>query len=134
MDIKGVIADHMGHFSAYDIPNVLFVLVASLFFGFVTARWGARASLDRSKRAAMWATTASLATALVRSQLPLATLVLAAAVLVGRQPEERSESTLLTMLVIGIGCGSGASVIVGAALVLFIPIMRWTTGAAKQAG
>lgn len=134
MDIKGVIADHMGHFSAYDIPNVLFVLVASLFFGFVTARWGARASLDRSKRAAMWATTSSLATALVRSQLPLATLVLAAAVLVGRQPEERSESTLLTMLVIGIGCGSGASVIVGAALVLFIPIMRWTTGAAKQAG
>lgn len=132
MDLKGAIADHMGHFSVYDIPNVLFVLIASLVFGYVTARWGAGQEGAQVRQSALWASTAAMAAALVRSQLPLATLVLAAAVLVGRRSGEEGDSTLLTMLLIGIGCGSGASVIVGIALVVFIPIMRWAHRRAKQ--
>ncbi|MBX2973551.1 MAG: hypothetical protein KF797_10640 [Flavobacteriales bacterium] len=133
MDIKGAIADHMGHFSVYDIPNLLFVLVAALVFGYLAARWGAGRQGAEARHDALWAATAALAAALVRSQLPLATLVLAAAVLVGRRGDARPDTTLLTMLLIGIGCGSGASVIVGIALVLFIPIMRWALRGEKQA-
>ncbi len=133
MDLKGAIADHMGHFSVYDIPNLLFVLVAALVFGYLAASWGARQQGGEARYSALWAATASLAAALVRSQLPLATLVLAAAVLVGRRGDAKPDTTLLTMLLIGIGCGSGASVIVGIALVLFIPIMRWALPRAKQA-
>jgi hypothetical protein len=73
----------------------------------------------------LWAALAALAAALVRSQLPLATLVLAAAVLVGKRGGSHADSALLTMLLIGIGCGSGAAVIVGILLLLFVPIMRW---------
>lgn len=134
MDLKGAIADHMGHFSVYDIPNVLFVLVASLVFGFMAARWGERASTAQARQRAYWSTTAALATALVRSQLPLAVLVLAAAVLVGRRTGERPDGSLFPMMVIGIGCGAGASVIVAAALVVFIPIARWTASGNQHAG
>jgi len=35
-------------------------------------------------------------------------------------------------LLIGIGCGSGAAVIVGILLVLFIPIMRWARSGPNQ--
>ncbi len=132
MDLKGAIADHMGPFSIYDIPNLLFTLVAALVFGYVTARWGARMEADAARRASLWSCTAALAAGLVRSQLPLATLVLAAAVLVGRRSDMRPDASLLTMLLIGIGCGSGAAVIVGVTLVLFIPIMRWTLRSAKE--
>lgn len=126
MDLKGIIADHMGHFSVYDVPNLLVVLVAALVFGFITARLGARLQGDEARKAALWASLGALAAALVRSQLPLAVLVLAAAVLVGKREGAGAGTTQLTMLLIGIGCGSGAAVIVGLALLAFIPILRWT--------
>lgn len=132
MDLKGAIADHMGHFSVYDIPNVLFMILAALVFGYITARWGARQRGSEARGNGLWAATASLAAAIVRSQLPLATLVLAAAVLVGRRGDAKADTTLITMLLIGIGCGSGASVIVGIILVFFIPIMRWSQPKDKQ--
>lgn len=133
MDLKGMIADHMGHFSVYDIPNVLFVLVAAMVFGYLAARWGCRAAAPEARGLAAWASVAALAAALVRSQLPLAALVLAAAVLVGKRERKDAELPLITMLLIGIGCGSGASVVVAAALIIHIPIMRWALGGVKQA-
>ena len=45
MDVKGAIADHMGHFSATDIPNVLFMVIMAVAFGYATARLGARVFL-----------------------------------------------------------------------------------------
>lgn len=125
MDLKGIIADHMGHFSVYDIPNLLLVLVAALVFGYITARWGARATPNEARHMALWASIGALAAGLVRSQLPLAALVLGAAVLVGRRERKSADTTMFSMLLIGIGCGSGATVIVALALVIFIPIMRW---------
>jgi hypothetical protein len=126
MDIKGLIADHMGHFSLYDIPNVLFVLVMATLLGYVLARWGAGESASAARRAAFWACVAALATALVRSQLPIAALVLAAAFLIGKREDAPANNVLhFSVLVIGIGCGSGATVIVVLAFVPFILLMRW---------
>ena len=133
MDLKGVIADHMGHFSARDLPNVVFMLVAALVLGYLTSFLGARRGAAQARGMALWSTLAALAAALVRSQLPLATLVLAAAVLVGKREEKASTPELLTMLLIGIGCGSGASVVVGVLLVVFIPIMRWAGKGSTEA-
>ncbi len=133
MDIKGAIADHMGHFSVYDIPGVLFVLFSATFFGFAAARWGAREENGVARSVALWAGAAALATALVRSQLPIAVLVLAAAFLVGKR-EAGSGSNVLqfSALAIGIGCGSGASVIVGLAMIPFILIMRWAVAPGQR--
>ncbi len=132
MDLKGVIADHMGHFSVYDIPDLLLVLVVALVLGYITAIWGSRSSGVEARRSALWASAAALAAGLVRSQLPLATLVLAAAVLIGKRGDGRPEPDLLIMLLIGIGCGSGAAVIVACALLVFIPIMRWALAGTQR--
>ena len=133
MDLKGVIADHMGHFSVYDIPNLFLVLVGSVVLGYITAIWGARSTAQDARRSALWAAAGALAAGLVRSQLPLATLVLAAAVLVGKRDDGNSGLDRVIMLLIGIGCGSGATVIVGIALIVFIPIMRWALKAPDRA-
>ena len=126
MDLKGFVADQLGHFSLYDIPEVLFVLLASMFFGYVLTVFGAREGGREAKRMAFWAAAAALATALVRSQLPLAVLMLAAAVLVGKRSNGSKDDTLFfSLLAIGIGCGSGATVVVGLALVPYLLIMRW---------
>lgn len=126
MDLKGFIADQLGHFSLYDIPEVLFVLLASMLFGYVLTVFGAREVGPETKRMALWSAAAALATALVRSQLPLAVLVLAAAVLVGKRTSGAKDDTLFfSLLAIGIGCGSGATVVVGLALIPYVLIMRW---------
>lgn len=126
MDLKGVIADQLGHFSPYDIPEVLFVLLASALFGFVAAVLGARERGEVARRMALWAAAAALATAFVRSQLPIAVLMLAAAVLVGKRGSPvRDDGLFFSVLAIGVGCGSGATVVVGMAMIPFLFIMRW---------
>lgn len=126
MDLKGLVADHLGHFSVYDIPSVLFVLVAATLLGFVAARWGAGKSSTEARGLAFWATAAALATAIVRSQLPIAALVLAAAVLVGKRSEGPGrEAIFFSVIVVGIGCGSGATVVVALAMVPYLLLMRW---------
>ena len=42
MDITGFLADHMGHFSLYDIPNLLFAVLLATLLGYVLARAGGR--------------------------------------------------------------------------------------------
>ncbi|MBL7950699.1 MAG: hypothetical protein JNM62_03165 [Flavobacteriales bacterium] len=128
MDIKGLVADHMGHFSVYDIPNVLFVVVVSACLAFVLARWGARQDASTARRTALWGATTALAAALVRSQLPLAVLMLAVAVLGGRGTTAERDPVLLGAMVIGVGCGSGASVIVLLALIPYLLLTRWGLG------
>lgn len=126
MDIKALVADHMGHFSVYDIPGLLFALIAAACLGFVIARWGARHTVESARRVALWCMVAALAAALVRSQLPVAALMLAAAVIIGkRSGPSNDDPVLLGALVAGVGCGSGASLIVAVAMIPFIPLMRW---------
>jgi hypothetical protein len=128
MDIKGLIADHMGHFSVYDVPNVLIVVVAAACLALVLARWGAGQEGRTARTTALWGAAAALATAFVRSQLPVAVLVLAAAVLAGRGNGADRDPIMLSALVIGIGCGSGATIIVMVALVPYLLLARWALG------
>ncbi len=125
MDLKGLVADQLGHFSIYDIPEVLFVLVVAALAGYFLARWGARERGQVLKQMAFWAAAAALAAVFVRSQLPMAALMLAAAVLVGKRNEAGGEVLFFSTLVVGIGCGSGATVVVLIALIPYVLLMRW---------
>ncbi|HQW06373.1 MAG: hypothetical protein IPH05_06545 [Flavobacteriales bacterium] len=126
MDIKGVIADQMGHFSVVDLPGVLFVVLFSTGLTYVMARFGIREEGPVARRTALWGAIGALSAALVRSQLPVAVLFLAAAILVGRQERAGQETiTLVSALAIGIGCGTGASVVVALVLIPYLFILRW---------
>ncbi len=128
MDIKGMVADHMGHFSIYDIPRVLLAVVVAACLGMVLGHFGAKRDASATKVLALWSATAALATAIVRSQLPIAILVLAAVILIGRRSEADRDPILLAAVVIGIGCGSGASIIMVIALVPYLLLVRWALG------
>lgn len=133
MDIRGLIADNMGHFSRYDIPNVVLILCMSVLLGFLVARSGARSNGAAAKGYALWCGAAALATALVRSQLPIALLVLAAAVLVGRRETPNGEGVVFfIILAMGVGCGSGATVIVALVAIPVVLLMRWALAPAKE--
>lgn len=132
MDVKGLVADNMGHFSVYDIPGVVLVVLAATVLGYLAARIGGGERGEAARRLALWAATAALATAFVRSQLPIAAVMLAMAVLAGKRGAGHPDITFVTMLIIGVGCGSGASVIVVLALIPFVLLMRW--GMRPEAG
>ncbi len=102
------------------------ILCVSALLGYLVARWGARCDDASARGHAIWCGAAALATALVRSQLPIAVLLLAVAVLVGRRegPNGHGPGFFIT-LALGVGCGSGASVIVALAAVPTVLLMRW---------
>lgn len=134
MDIRGLIADNMGHFSARDVPNVVFVLCMAVLLGFLVARFGARSSGASARRYAMWCGAAALATALVRSQLPIAVLVLAAAALVGRREGPGGDGVVFFItLTLGVGCGSGAAVVVTLVAIPAVVLMRWALARSSDA-
>ena len=133
MDIKGLVADQLGHFSVYDLPEVLFIILVSALLGYTLARWGGRETGTTLKQMAFWAAAAALAAVFVRSQLPMAALMLAAAVLAGKRGAGSSNDALFfSVLVVGIGCGSGATLVVLIALIPYLFLMRWAFGPASR--
>ena len=129
MDVKGFVVDQLGHFSVYDLPEVLFVIVVAALLGYTLARFGARQTGTVLKQMAFWAAAAALAAVFVRSQLPMAALMLAAAVLAGKRSYEMGNDALFfSVLVVGIGCGSGATVVVVLAMIPYLFLMRWAFG------
>lgn len=133
MDIKGLVADQLGHFSVYDLPEVLFVIIVSALLGYILTRWGGRETGTTLKQMAFWAAAAALAAVFVRSQLPMAALMLAAAVLAGKRGAGSSNDALFfSVLVVGIGCGSGATLVVLIALIPYLFLMRWAFGPASR--
>jgi hypothetical protein len=42
MDLKGFAADHMGHFTLYDVPNMLVALLLSALLAYLLAALGMR--------------------------------------------------------------------------------------------
>lgn len=123
-----MVADHMGHFSIYDIPRVLLTVAVAACLGMVLARFGAKRDAQTTRMFALWSATAALATAFVRSQLPIAVLVLAAMILVGRRSDGDRDPIFLASLIIGIGCGSGATIIMVIALIPYLILVRWAMG------
>jgi hypothetical protein len=134
MDLKGFVADHMGHFTLYDVPNAAFAMLVAALMGLVMGRVGLRSGAFAARSTALWAGLMTLAIVFVRAQLPLAVALVALVLLVRPQVTGPSERLPLVLAVlIGLGCGSGATLIVAA---LFLPVLllvRWATASDHRA-
>lgn len=134
MDLKGFAADHMGHFTLYDVPNAAFALLVAALLGFIMGSVGLRQAASGARSAALWSVLAALAVVFVRAQLPLAVALVALTLLVRPHMTERSERLpLVASVVIGLGCGSGATLIVGALFLPMLLVARWATASDPRA-
>ena len=132
MDVMGFISDHMGHFSLYDIPNVLFMVLLAAFLGYLLGWFGGRVQGSEARSMALWAATTALAAAFVRAQLPLAVVLLAIVLLVkGQGATNRERLLLFGAMVVGLGCGSGAGLIMLIASIPYILLVRWAFPAGR---
>jgi len=130
MDVLGFVMDHMGTFSPYDIPNLLFAMLVASLLGYLLARVGAGLTGSDARALVLWAAAAALAAGLVRAQLPLAVALLALMVLVkGNEGPRQDRVLVFCALVLGLGCGSGATLVMLAVAVPFILVVRWAFGA-----
>ena len=128
MDLKGFAADHMGHFTLYDVPNMLVALLLSALLAYLLAALGMRTAAPQARHLALWAAVAALGVGFVRAQFPLAVSLLALVLLLRSQEVPASERlSLFGALVIGLGCGSGASLIVVAVFLPVLMLARWAT-------
>lgn len=126
MDALGFVMDHMGHFAPIDIANLLFAMLIAALLGYLWSRFGPGQAVQQAKESALWAALTALATGLVRAQLPLAVALLAIIMLVrGRESNGADRLAQFGALVIGLGCGSGASLVVIAIAIPFILVARW---------
>lgn len=130
MDAIGFVMDHLGHFAPLDIVNLLFAVLVATLLGYLLARLGGRRSPAQAKELALWAAISALGTGLVRAQLPLAVALLALVLLAkGREGGRAGQVLLFGALVIGLGCGSGASLVMLVVALPFILVIRWAFGA-----
>ncbi len=128
MDLKGIVADHMGHFTLYDVPNMLVAMLISALLAYYFSTLGMRSAGSHARQLALWAAVAALGVGFVRAQFPLAVALLALVLLLRAQDMPSSERLpLFGALVIGMGCGSGASLIVVAVFLPFVLLARWAT-------
>ncbi|MBL7983265.1 MAG: hypothetical protein JNL52_15795 [Flavobacteriales bacterium] len=128
MDLKGILADHMGHFTLYNVPNMLVALLLSAVLAYYFNTLGMRSTAVQARQMALWAAVTALGVGFVRAQFPLAVALLALILLLRAPDMPASERLpLFGALVIGMGCGSGASLIVVALFVPFVLLARWAT-------
>ena len=126
MDLKGSLADHIGHFSPYDIPGLIFMVLAAALITWLVAVLGARMRGTGPRLLALWSASAALGVAFVKMQLPLAIALVAISVLVRPTLNGTRDRVLVFgSLVIGLGCGSGASLIMAIAAVPYLLLVRW---------
>ena len=114
MDIRGIIADQLGHFSLEDVPSLLVAVLLAMLLGLFVPAALRPPGAPTGRESAITAGLVALAAALVRSSLPVALVLVAALLLVGRSPREedfRAWACRLAAVVIGVGCGSGAALI-----------------------
>lgn len=126
MDALGFVMDNLGHFAPLDIANLLFAVLAATLLGYLLGRFGGRLPASSARELALWAAGAALGTGLVRTQLPLAVVLLALVILSRGQLGAKGDRALtFCALAFGMGCGSGASLIVLAVGLPFIVVVRW---------
>lgn len=128
MDIKGFIVDQVGHFAVQDILNVAFSVVVASMLTLLLARFGGGVKGKEARQLLLWSATSALGVGFVKAQLPLALALVAIAILVGA-PREEGGSRLLTAgaLVIGLGCGSGASLVTIILALPYVLLVRWAS-------
>jgi hypothetical protein len=118
----------MGHFTLYDVPNMLVAMLVSALLAYYFTTWGVRFAGSHARQLALWAAVAALGVGFVRAQFPLAVALLALVLLLRAQEMPSAERLpLFAALVIGMGCGSGASLIVVAVFLPFVLLARWAT-------
>jgi hypothetical protein len=128
MDLKGLMADQMGHFTPVDIWGVLLGMVLAALLCFVLGLVVRVPEAPDRKALALLSSVVALAVALVRASVPLSIALVAVALLFRPElPGEgwRARLPLLSAVVIGFGCGSSAGVIVLVAFVPLVLLMRW---------
>ncbi len=127
MDWKGLIADHFGHFAVKDVLNLIVAVLAAAVLGALVAAFGARSDRVQARTSAAWAALFAAGVGFVKAQLPLAVALLAAAFLI--QPAlgtKQDRLVLLAMLVLGLACGSGASLVAAALTPVLVILLRWS--------
>jgi len=133
MDISGFIVDHMGHFSLYDLPGAVFAVVMAAVLTLVLTRVAGAGSGWEARQLVLWATGAALAVAFVRGQLPVAVCLLALVILARpRSQGHGSDALFFGALAIGLGCGSGATLVTAMLVIPYMLLARWAQGGAKD--
>ena len=120
MDLKGFLADQMGFFTFYDVPGMLFGALCGALLSWALGRFFGGDDRDMSGKLAVQAGAIACGVAFVRASLPLS--IAFAGVLILLRPGssgDRASLLQLVAMVIGVGCGSGASLIV---LALSVPL------------
>lgn len=129
MNLKGMLADQLGHFTPYDIGTALISLFAAALLAFVAGSL-ARAKVPSPREMAVSAAVLAFAVCLVRASVPLSIALVAAVLLLRGEVKEMDRGALalrLAALGIGLGCGSSASLIVAALVVPLGLLLRWGT-------
>lgn len=102
------------------------MLLLAAFLSWVVAFFGAGARGSEPRQFALWAATSALAVAFMRMQLPIAIALVAILLLVRPQASDARERILLFgALVIGLGCGSGAALVMSIAVIPYVLLVRW---------
>lgn len=128
MDIKGFLMDHVGHFGLPQIGGLLFAVIVAALLGWVLGSVAARTQAHTARELALWSATTAFAVGMVRSQLPLALALVAIALLASVGRSEGRPGLLRTgALVLGLGCGSGATLVTLVVALPYFLIVRWAS-------
>lgn len=136
MDLKAIVADHLGLFSPYDLPGMVVSIAMGGLLGAVTTRWGARQPAHTAAHA-LWGALAALGFVLVKGSLPLAITLVAVVLLVRpvhAAPAPTVGRALAAALLLGACCGAGASLIAAVAALPVLVLLRWAAAAEPRHG
>lgn len=130
MDIKGLIVDHVGHFAIHDIVGLVFSMLVAALLAWALVRFGADLVGAEARQLVLWSSTTALGVGFAKAQLPLALALVAVAILVGGLGNDgRLRALQAGALVIGLGCGSGATLVTVIVTVPYLLIVRWVYSA-----
>lgn len=128
MDLLGLLTDQMGHFTPGDIWGVLLSLLLAALLGYLLGSFARGPEGPDRTALAVLAAVVALAVSFVRASVPLSIALVAVALLF--RPELPAQGwkarlPLLAAVVIGVGCGSSAGIVVAIAFVPLVLLMRW---------
>lgn len=127
MDLKGFLADQMGHLTVYDLPLLLFNVLAAMAVAIVGGRIAGAGGALRAM--ALLAGVTAFAVYLVKGSLPLAVALVAAVLLLrghGGTEEEGGMAPRLFAVAVGFGFGASAGAITLLVAIPLAVVLRWT--------